>query len=270
MRHFLPFLWFWLLLPVGGWGQPSEHWDVTFYDLEVQVHAGNQRVAGTQRLDFLVHRPIATIYLGLGQGLQVARLQLDGVPVTYEREGDSLKVNFGRRLPAGQRYQLEIVYGGAPPIPAGMDAAIWGRGPRGDDLVALEPAYLPGHHWWPSKADPQDLADSMRVAVICRQGPEVVIPGALLGREPRPGGFVRWAFSLPRPVGPEGLSLHIGPYVRLHTPMPEGPAMTLWALRGHEGPARQLQLQLQRLLPDLESYWGAAPMAQQPLRWVET
>ena len=272
MRRYLCYLWLILSLPWTAAAVPADHWDVQYYDLEVQLHAGNRRVAGTNRITFTASRPLNELRLHLGVSMQIVRVRLPGEQTLFQRDGDTVVVRFGRRLQRDVPYTLEVVYGGAPEVPDGMAGYVWGQTPSGEAVIALENTYLPPGAWWPVKADPADEADSMRVAVIYAEGASVVVPGVLRGKTNRPGGFQRWAYSLPYAAAPAALSLHLGPYVPLRAPLP-GPgqrSLVLSVWRGHEAAARPLLDHLQRLVTDLEGFFGPCPGPGQDLYWIET
>lgn len=242
-------------------------YDVLSYDLEIQLNAETERIAGTSRIDFRVVRPFSQMNIDLSSSLQVVRVQMNGRPVAFSRSLDTLVLTFPVRLPKGERFRIDINYGGKP----GRDY-VFGTDLFNKPLISLYHTGLRPSHWWPSKDHPSDAADSIRMSVIYPQELRVVTNGVLRASEDMPGGFRRWTYAFQGPVIPSQPIVQIGDYIRLGEKYRSSESqmdLQYYVLTYREQSAREYLRQVKPILSSLEKSFGSCPSGGQPFVWVE-
>jgi aminopeptidase N len=243
-------------------------YDVLFYGLECKLDPDTKRIAGTSRIRLRAVQPAAELQVDLDRSLRAVRVTLDGLPVSFQQIQDSLRVRFPARLRKGLVYTLEILYAGAP-----GHGAVWQQDPRGAAWISLQGPGMKPSGWWPLKDRPEDLADSMQLAVIVQAGPNVAANGSLLRIEEQPGNFRRWVYRYADPLGGADLRLGIGDYrlVRETHRNAEGAfELRYFALTAHQMQGAAWLGRIRQAISVLERRLGPCSALRSGLTWVES
>jgi hypothetical protein len=231
---------------------------VTWYDLEVQLHAGHRRIAGTQEIYLRATQDQDRIAVLMGSQLEVAQLRVDQHPAEYQRQGDTLWVM--RPLRAGTASTVKIIYAG----PVESPETVWAEG-----QVRLEARGLPAHHWWPHG---WGACDSLRLSVISPQEDLLLCSGTLVDLETRPGRYLRRSYRVPYPTVPDQLYLLVGAFTRVvanYAGKSGSVQLRYVAPVEHSSAGRRELQRIQQGLAWLEERLGPFPFPEQGLTWVK-
>ncbi|NBS59883.1 MAG: hypothetical protein EBS65_23175, partial [Betaproteobacteria bacterium] len=101
----------------GSYTTPSRTWwDVTFYDLHVQVNPADSSVAGYNAITYKVLSPARELQVDLMEPLVVDSMRQDGKAVTYRREGAAFFAALPSAPTAGTQKTITVYYHGKPQV----------------------------------------------------------------------------------------------------------------------------------------------------------
>jgi hypothetical protein len=197
--------WLGLVSALMGQVESQDFFDVTatYYELEMQLDPAFRSVAGTQRMTLRLHAAASGVSFLLSDSLRLVHVKARGQVLSTHRQGDTVRVQFGRMLKAGATPELEILYGGKPPQAEGVWAS---------QQVALDGNLLPPHHWFPCLPG---LVDSMRLHVIYPREYSVLTTSKVVAQRGRPGNFVRHSFDFLYPIDPVQLRVYAGRLIQV-------------------------------------------------------
>ncbi|WNJ20238.1 hypothetical protein [Pontibacter sp. G13] len=258
------------VLAQSGSAQPV---DVVHYDLELQLDAAKQRLAGTVTVAFQALANVQELSLDLHDSLKVARAVWEGKPIPHRHEAGALRLKFPQSLKTGEAYELSVVFYGQPAERYPGEEKVWRKDHFDKDWVVLNDEWVMESGWWPAFRYQQESADSAHIHVIFPRDAMAVAPGTLQQLENRPGGFQRWTYLLEGPLHPRDIEVYVGDYVRMREPYTQGGrprVLTYYILAYHHSFSAEYLVQQRRMLAFLEQAFGPYPYWHQGYTWVES
>jgi aminopeptidase N len=182
-------------------------YDVREYDLDITYDPATDRLDGEAAIRARATQALCSFHLDL-VGLEVTEVSVDHRPATWTRDGQELIVTPRRPLRDGQRFTVEVTYGGVPVtfeipgfgLPAGFMATTDGA------IVAGQPESATA--WFPVNDHPLDKA-SYAFDVTVPAGVEVVANGFLRGERTR-NGWTTWRWVAREPMASYLATIDIG------------------------------------------------------------
>ncbi|MFC0031183.1 M1 family metallopeptidase [Micromonospora chaiyaphumensis] len=189
-------------------GAGNGGYDVGHYALKVRYDPADDRLTGEAVLTVTATRALSRFQLDLA-GLTVDRVRVDGAPAKHRRDGAELVITPPRGLPAGQRFAVEVTYGGVPePLPS-AELGDGGFHATGDGAIALgQPESA--STWYPVNDHPSDKA-TYDIEVTVPDGLAALSNGVPKGTGSR-GGWTTWRWSEASPMASYLSTLVIGDY----------------------------------------------------------
>ncbi|WP_262283116.1 M1 family metallopeptidase [Micromonospora sp. MA102] len=189
-------------------GSGNGGYDVGHYALKVRYDPADDRLAGEAVLTATATMALSRFQLDLA-GLTVDRVRVDGAPAKHRRDGAELIVTPPHGLPAGQRFTVEVTYGGVPePLPS-TELGDGGFQATGDGAIALgQPESA--STWYPVNDHPSDKA-TYEIEVTVPAGLAALSNGVPKGSESS-GGWTTWRWSEGAPMASYLSTLVIGDY----------------------------------------------------------
>jgi len=186
-------------------GDPS--YDVASYDLAISYRVRTNRLEGVASIVAVACEPVSSIALDL-VGLRTSRVRVDGATARFSAGPRILRVALPRTLAAGERFEVEVTYAGAPaPRRSRWGSVGWEELTDGA-LVAGQPIGAPT--WFPCNDRPDNRA-RMRLEVTVDEGYVVAATG-VAGPRIRRGGRVTTSFVSDVPTATYLAAVHIGRY----------------------------------------------------------
>src|SRR4249920_463664 len=96
----------------GEYGRYRANNDLLFYHLDVRVDPAKKSIAGRNTIRFRMLKDDTRIQLDLYANLGVDKILLGQVPLKYEREINTVFVDFPEALRAGREYVIDFYYSG--------------------------------------------------------------------------------------------------------------------------------------------------------------
>ncbi|PHQ49703.1 metallopeptidase [Streptomyces cinnamoneus] len=153
--------------------------DVRHYDLDVRYAPDSGRLDGRTTITARATRPLSSFDLDL-QRLDVASVEVNGIPAGFRRDGDELRVHPVIPLPKGRTFTTTVTYGGVPE-PLGGPVVFGSRygwmKTKDGAFVACEPNAA--STWFPSSDHPSDKA-TFDIRIRAPKGLTAISNGRLL------------------------------------------------------------------------------------------
>jgi aminopeptidase N len=143
-------------------------WDVTFYDLFVDVRPADSTLRGTNAISYRALRSGQELQVDLQAPLRVDSMRHAGRRVTVRQDGNAWFATLPVPVDSGALGTLTVYYSGRPriaPRPPWDGGITWARDAQGRPWVVTTAQGLGASVWWPNKDTQADEPDSMRVVV---------------------------------------------------------------------------------------------------------
>lgn len=204
----------------GGPLMPEQAaYDVTFYDLTVQVFPDDRRIEGKLRAEAQIVHPIDWFVLDLDTLLTVSYAwtfhNSKRTSRSFRREGGKLWIYLGETHQPGTRAMVEVAYEGQPhPAPnAPWDGGFsWAQTPGGAHWIATSCQGEGADIWWPVKDHVSDEPDSMSLHVRVPEPLVVASNGRLREVETHRDKTRTYHWFISNPINTYNVALNIAPY----------------------------------------------------------
>ncbi|MGS2613408.1 M1 family metallopeptidase [Micromonospora sp. LZ34] len=189
-------------------GAGNGGYDVAAYRLAVRYDPADDRLTGRAVVTATATRPLSRFNLDLA-GLAVAAVRVDGSPAEHTRDGDELVVTPAAGLAGGNRFAVEVEYGG---VPAPVLDGVLGSGGflhTADGAIALGQPRSAAT-WFPVNDHPSDKA-TYDIEVTVPDGLAALSNG-VPGEKTSAGGWTTWRWTERAPMASYLSTLVIGDY----------------------------------------------------------
>ncbi|MEL6133027.1 MAG: hypothetical protein AAFR59_06640, partial [Bacteroidota bacterium] len=247
-----------------------DQYDVTHYDLDIQVSHEMPRIAGTVSIQFKTLSPLQTLLLNIGPHLEIASLTWEGKRLPYEFLGEFLKVSFPLTISRGKIHEVQIVYFGD--LKSEGEYPVWEKNAKGHVQASLVEARIPSYYWWPCKAEGEDEADSMSLHILFPEEDPIFTTGQEIRVTEEPGRFLLHQVQINHPIRPQEVKILIGSFETIdevYEGLEQNIRLTYYIQPGQIGQAQAHLKQVRRILKGLEQFWGTYPAYSEGYQWFQ-
>jgi aminopeptidase N len=250
-------------------------WDVTFYDLHVQLDPADSTVRGWNGITYRVTGPARAMQIDLQTPLEMDSVVQDGRRLPFRRDGNAFFVTPGGKQPKGASRTITAYYHGRPTVatkPPWDGGLIWARDSTGNTWISTACQGLGASVWWPNKDNQADEPDSQRVAITAPDSLEVISNGRLRSVTRGAGGWATWEWFVTSPINNYDVTPYVGRYAEFtDTYAGEAGLLTLdfRPLAEHLELARDQWRQVQPMLKCFEHWFGPYPWYRDGYRLIE-
>ncbi|HUR31102.1 MAG TPA: M1 family metallopeptidase [Saprospiraceae bacterium] len=190
-------------------------WDLTFYDLAIDVDIENKMLRGKNTIAFNVLNPHQIMQLDLQEPLKITNVDFKGKSLIFKREGNVYWITFPQPLLKGTSEKIAVSYEGhpveavRPPWDGGLT---WSKDEQKNPFVATSCQGLGSSVWWPCKDHMYDEPDSMLIRITTPAALMDVSNGRLRHIDYHPDGKHTWHWFVSNPINNYGLNANIGNY----------------------------------------------------------
>jgi aminopeptidase N len=251
----------------GSFTTPGRRWwDVTFYDLQVQVSPADSSVRGRNAITYRVVEPAREMQIDLMVPLAIDSIVQDGRAVRFRRDGNAFFATLTAPQPVGRKQTVTVYYHGRPQIaetPPWEGGITWETDSLGRPWVVTTDQGLGASVWWPNKDTQADEPDSQRVALRVPDPLVAVANGRLRDTTRHGDGTTTYEWFVTNPINNYAIAVNAGHYVHFaDTYEGLGGTLTLdyWALDYDVDRARrQWMPQARTMLACFEHWFGPYP-----------
>jgi aminopeptidase N len=253
----------------GEYGRYRSNNDLLFYHLDVRVDPVQKTIAGMNTIRFRMLADDTRIQLELHPSLGIDRIVLNNTPLTFERDLNTVYVDFPSALRSGRSYSIEFHYSGKPLEQGRFGGMAFRTDPAGRPWITTACEDQGASTWWPNKDQWRDEPDEgMQISVAVPNDVMDVSNGQFLGKTDLGDGYTRWDWRVTYPINSYNVSLNIGAYVHFgdrHRDLP----LDFYVLPENLEKARAQFAQAKPMLEIFERYFGEYPFARDGYKLIE-
>src|SRR5687767_13498977 len=135
----------------GAYGPYRANNDLVYYHLDVRVDPEKKTIAGKNTIRFKMLRDGTRIQIDLRDILHVDKIVLGTMELKYQREADSVFIDFPQTLKNGETYSIEFHYSGAPTPIGRFGGFVFEQDPAGRPWIFTACEDAGASMWWPCK-----------------------------------------------------------------------------------------------------------------------
>ncbi len=251
-------------------------WDITFYDLHINIHPQDSTIEGVNRIFYEVTGPVRDMQIDLQQPLEIEKIVQNEVKLDYRRVGQSAAyfVDVPEGLQLDSIYTVSVYYHGKPIIAenAPWDGGfVWARDSLGNPWVATAVQGLGASAWWPNKDHQSDEPDSMRISFTVPQ-PMVAVANGRLKDVTKQNGMATYTWFVSNPINNYNVAFNGGNYVNFKNTF-EGLKgeldLSYWVLEQDLEEAKEQFKQVGPMMKCFEYWFGPYPFYEDSFKMVQ-
>ncbi len=252
----------------GEYGRYRANNDLLSYKLDVRVDPAKKFISGRNTIHFRMVRDDSRIQLDLYANLNVDRIVIGSVPLKYNREINTVWVDFPQLLRAGREYSIDFYYSGNPKEQGRFGGMAFKKDPAGADWIFTACEGEGASIWWPNKDQWRDEVEKMEISVAIPNELTDVSNGKFLGKTDLGDGYTRWDWLVQYPINNYSVSLNIGKYVHFQDRLGDMP-LDFWVLPGSLEAAKRQFAQAKPMLEAFEYFFGEYPFKKDGYKLIE-
>ena len=250
-------------------------WDLTFYDLDIEVKPDEKFIQGKNTIRYRVISANDILQIDLQPPLQIEKVTQNGKELTYHKVGENAHmIRLVDVQHKGEENEITVHYLGKPKeaLNAPWDGGFsWKKDMNGKHFVATSCQGLGASVWWPNKDHMYDEVDSMAIRVTFPKDLMNVSNGRLINiKENETTKTTHWHVS--NPINNYGVNINIGDYVHFGETY-EGEKGELdidyYVLRDNLEKAKKQFKQTKPTLQAFEHWFGPYPFYEDGFKLVE-
>jgi aminopeptidase N len=215
----------------GGPLMPEQAaYDITFYDLALQIFPGDSSINGRLTAQAVIVHPLEWFVLDLDTVFTVTGVKWlrfpgkESVPpperpemtdLKFEHRGGKLWSHLNGCRQPGENITLQVEYRGRPrvaPRPPWVGGFTWAKTANGPPWIATSVQSDGADLWWPCKDHPSDEPDSMALHFTVPEPLVVASNGRLRGVTENENNTRTYHWFVSTPINNYGVALNAAPY----------------------------------------------------------
>jgi aminopeptidase N len=252
----------------GEYGPLRANNDLLSYHLDVRIDPAAKRLSGKNTIRFRMLKDASRIQLDLYANLAVDRIVLGSTPLKFERDINTVYVDFPGTLKSGRDYAIEFFYSGTPAETGRFGGFTFGKDPAGNHWITTACEGQGASIWWPNKDQWRDEPEEMRISVAIPNDLVDVSNGKFLGKTDLGDGYTRWDWHVQYPINNYSVSVNIGKYVTFSDRLGDMP-LDFFVLPGSLEKAKRQFAQAKPMIEAFEHYFGEYPFKKDGYKLIE-
>lgn len=252
-------------------------WDLTYYELRLQVQPENKFFKGSTTVHYQVLTENQRMQIDLQPPLYVTKVIEEGKEISFTKDGaNAYIIQLEKKQQKGQKGRIVVFYEGHPreakraPWDGGVS---WKKDKEGNDFIATSCQGLGASVWWPCKDHMYDEPDSMRIQVTVPDHLMNVSNGRLRKVELNPASQTRtYDWFVSNPINNYGVNINIGNFVRFSETFSGEKGkldMDYFVLPYHLEKAKVHFLDAPKMMKAFEHWFGPYPFYEDGFKLVE-
>ena len=252
----------------GEYGRYRANNDLLSYHLDVRVDPEKKSIGGVNTIRFKMLEDDTRIQLDLYANLTVEKILLGATPLKYDRELNTVWVDFPETLRAGRTYAIEFHYSGMPREQGRFGGMAFATDPAGRPWITTACEGQGASIWWPNKDQWRDEVERMDLSVAIPSDLVDVSNGRFAGKTDLGDGYTRWDWQIQYPINSYNVSLNIGAYQHFSDRLGDLP-LDFYVLPGSLEKAKRQFAQARPMLEAFQKYFGEYPFGKDGYKLIE-
>ena len=252
----------------GEYGRYRANNDLLYYDLDVRVDPAKKWIGGKNTIRFKMLKDDTRIQLELFSNYTIEKIAMESKTLKYERDLNTVYVDFPETLRAGRTYSIEFHYSGQPREEGRFGALAFRTDPAGKHWINTANEGEGSASWWPSKDQWRDEPEGADIRVAVPNGLTNVSNGRFMGKTDLGDGYTRWDYRVHYPINSYNVSLNIAEYAHFAETMGDL-TMDYFVLPGNMAKAKVQFAQAKPMIEAFEKYVGKYPFPKDGFKLIE-
>jgi aminopeptidase N len=252
----------------GEYGPYRANNDLLSYRLDIRVDPVKQFLSGTNTIRFRMLKDDTRVQIDLYAYLNVDKILLGSTPLKYQRELNSVFIDFPQTLRSGGVYAIDFYYSGSPEPTARFGGITFKKDPAGRDWINTACEDVGASYWWPNKDQWRDEVENMEISVAVPNGLVDVSNGAFRGKTDLGDGYTRWDWQVHYPINNYDVALNIGAYEHFADRLGDL-SLDFYALPEDLDKAKRQFAQAKPMLQVFEHYFGEYPFEKDGYKLIQ-
>ncbi|HEX5216165.1 MAG TPA: M1 family metallopeptidase [Vicinamibacterales bacterium] len=242
--------------------------DLLFYHLDIRIDPQQKRISGKNTIRFRMLKDDTRIQLDLVSYLVTEKILFNSQPLEYERELNTVWVDFPETLRAGREYAIDYFYSGSPPPTGRFGGLAFRTDPQGRPWINTACEGEGAMVWWPNKDQWRDEVENMRISVAIPNGLTDVSNGKFVGKTDLGDGYTRWDWLVQYPINNYSVSVNIGTYEHF-SDTHNGETLDFWTLPENVEKGKKQFSQAAGMIEAYEKFFGKYPFRKDGYKLIE-
>ncbi len=252
----------------GAYSRYRANNDLLYYELDVRVDPDKKTVGGKNAIRFKMLKDDTRIQLELYANYTIDKILMGATTLKYERDHNTVYVDFPETLRAGRTYTIEFHYRGSPEEQGRFGGLAFRKDPAGRHWINTANEGEGSSVWWPSKDQWRDEPEGVDIRVAVPNGLMDVSNGKFMGKTDLGDGYTRWDWRVHYPINSYNVSLNIGEYAQFSEKLGDLP-MDYFVLPENLEKARKQFAQARPMMDAFEKYVGKYPFPKDGFKLIE-
>src|SRR3954470_5276783 len=252
----------------GEYGRYRANNDLLSYHLDVRIDPEKKTIAGKNTIRFRMLTDDTRIQLDLYANLSVDKILLGTTPLAYQRDINTVWVDFPRTLQGGREYSIDFFYSGLPQERGRFGGFAFKKDAAGNDWIFTACEGEGAAIWWPNKDQWRDEVESMEISVAIPSDLVDVSNGKFVAKTDLGDGYTRWDWAVHYPINNYSVSVNIGRYVHFEDRLGNLP-LDFYVLPGSLDAAKRQFAQARPMVEAYQHYFGEYPFAKDGYKLIE-
>ncbi len=250
-------------------------WDVTNYDLHVQVNPDDSTFSGFNTITYKVLKPDSVMQIDLQAPMVIDSVVQDKKSLPVTRDGNAWFIRMAALQAKDKSKKITVFYSGKPRKAAKAPwdgGVVWAKDEKGRPWIATACQGLGASIWWPNKDTQSDEPEDMTISVTVPSDLTDVSNGRLKKTIDNPDGTKTFVWYVSNPINNYDVAVNIGNYIEMKdTYSGEGGKLDLgfWVLDYNEDKAREHFKVVKPMLKCFEYWFGKYPFYKDSYKLIE-
>jgi len=252
-----------------------EWWDLTYYQLDIEVYPEEKSIAGKNTIQYRVLKPYQVLQIDLQKPLQLTKVTQNGKELEIKHDGNAHFVMLKDQQNIGEINSVIAYYQGKPreAIRAPWDGGIsWKKDNNNKHFIASSCQGLGASVWWPNKDHMYDEVDSMDISVTIPKGLMNVSNGRLKSVVDNNNETITTNWHVANPINNYGVNINIGDYANFSEVFKGEKGdldMNYYVLKDNLEKAKEHFKDAPKMMKAFEHWFGPYPFYEDSFKLVE-
>jgi aminopeptidase N len=252
----------------GEYGRYRANNDLLYYHLDVRVDPEKKFISGKNTIRFKMLRDDNRIQLDLVSTLNVDKILLGATSLKFERELNTVFVDFPETLKSGRTVSIDFYYSGTPVETGRFGGFTFKEDASGHPWINSSCEGPGALVWWPNKDQWRDEVEQMEISVAIPSNLVDVSNGRFIGKTDLGDGYTRWDWLVHYPINNYNVSVNIGDYAHFADRAGDL-TLDFYALPENLDKAKKQFAQAKGMLEAFEHYFGEYPFKKDGYKLIE-
>src|SRR5688572_1887464 len=194
----------------GEYGPWRANNDLLYYHLDIRIDPEKKFISGKNTIRFKMLQDDTRIQLDLVSTLNIDKILLGSSPLRFERELNTVFVDFPETQKAGRTVSIDFYYSGVPQETGRFGGFAFKTDPSGHTWINSSCEGPGAMVWWPNKDQWRDEVESMDISIAIPNDLVDVSNGKFMGITDLKDGYTRWDWRVHYPINNYNVSVNIG------------------------------------------------------------